>query len=171
MLAVACTAVAPLPNLSPDFTGPARTASPTPLDASTLNYPLTARAFVDALNTARFDDALALIDEHFTFGGDCDYKDRRIWSISDLASARSWLQVRIADHDHIQIVRFVQVPTREHALGLEIIRTSDSIRAAYSAGFVSPQVPMIIHFSLDGGQIQQLAFAWTTPIAQFRDCG
>jgi hypothetical protein len=170
-VAIACTAVGPTPSASPQLTGRARTPSPTPLDVSTLNYPNTARALVDALNEARLDDALALIDEHFAFGGDCDYQNRRLWSISDLDSARNWLQVRIADHDQIQIVRFVDMPTREHALGVEIVRSSDSIRAAYTAGVVRPRVPMVMHFSLDGRQIQQLAFAWTTPVAQFQDCG
>ena len=132
---------------------------------------MTARAFVDAVNAGRFDDAVALLDEHFAFGGDCDYKNRRLWNIADPESARVWLQALIADRDSIQIVKFVDVPSREHVLGLEIIRTSDSIREAYSFGFVRPLVPMVMHFSLDGRRIQQIAFAWSTPVSNFRDCG
>jgi hypothetical protein len=159
------------PTVAPGSTTQARVASPTPFDASTLNYPATARAFVAALNEGRFGDAVALLDEHFAFGGDCDYKNRRIWNIDSFESARVWLQALIADHDSIQIAKFVEVTTREHALGLELIRTSTSIRESYAAGVVRPVVPMVMHFSLDGRHIQQITYAWTTPVSQFRDCG
>jgi hypothetical protein len=170
LVVTACSAAVPLPTVAPSSTTQARVASPTPFDATTLNYPTTARAFVDAVDAGRFDEAIALLDEHFAFGGDCDYENLRLWNIADLEYARTWLQALIADRTSIQIVKFVDVPSRDHALGLEIIRSSDSIRAAYPAGVVRPQVPMVMHFSLDGRRIQYIAFAWSTPVANFRDC-
>jgi len=147
-----------------------RTSAPTPFDESSALFSDTARAFIAALDAGQFGPAYALIDEHFAFGGDCDYERRSIWSISDRDSARNWLQVRIADHDRIDVLRSVDVPSRERVIGLEIERSSDSIRAAEHTASVRPRVPLILHFSLDGRRIAGLAFAWSTPVGTFADC-
>jgi hypothetical protein len=157
-------------TVPPDSTRTPRTPAPTPFDDSARLFADTARTFIAALNAGQLDPAYALIDEHFAFGGDCDYERRSIWSISDRESARNWLQVRIADHDRIDIVGFVDVPSGERVLGAEIERSSDSIRAAEHTPSVRPRVPLILHFSLDGRRIAGLAFAWSTLVGTFADC-
>jgi hypothetical protein len=147
---------------------PARTALTT-FNASAALYPETFRAFVEAYNGSRYDDALALIDEHFTFGVDCDYAGRRLWYMTDRDAAAYWLRLRLDDHDRVDVLGSADAAGRESALGVEIARTSDTMRQR-GDGVVRPRVPLIVRFSVDGRRIVQLGLAWSTPVPSFADC-
>ena len=134
-----------------------------------MHYFDTFRAFVAAYNANRYDDALALIDDRFLSGSDCDYATRRAWYMTDRDSVAYWLRLRLADHDRIDIVRFVDIVNRDAAVGAEIARTSDTIQRGYGAA-VRPRVPLVVRFSLDGLRIIQLTPDWSGPALTFADC-
>jgi len=102
----------PLPTSSPGTRAP-RTFAPTPFDEGAVHHVETVRAFVDAYDAGRYDDAIAFIDERILFSGDCDYGSQKLYSISDHESATYWLRSRIADHDRIDIVQFVDLQDGE----------------------------------------------------------
>lgn len=167
----ACTSAVVPPQSSPPGTRPARTLAPTPFNEGTIRYADTVRGFLSALNDGRYDDALAFIDERILFSGDCDYEHRRLYSITDYESATYWLRARIADHDRLDVVRLVDLADGGSTIGVEIVRTSDTIRAhGYEGGTVRPRVPLFARFSADGRRITQLAFVWSRPVGTFDDC-
>jgi hypothetical protein len=171
LLAACSSSVVPPPQSEVSSTRVPRTPAPTPFNEGAVHYVDTVRAFVAAYNAGRYDEAIALIDERILFSGDCDYDGRKIYLISDHESATYWLRARIADHDRIDIVRFVDVPDGESTVGVEIVRTSDTIRSgAYPGGSVRPRVPLYVRFSADGLRILQLALIWSRPVATFSDC-
>ena len=149
-----------------------RTFAPAPFNEAAVRYPDTFRAFVSAYNAGKYDDALALVDERFMFGVDCDYDARKFWYITDHESAAYWLRTRLDDHDRIDIVRFVEATTGgENAMGVEIIRASDTIlHGGYGGTNVRPRVPMVVRFSLDGERVIQIGYAFSTPLPTFADC-
>jgi hypothetical protein len=159
------------PSSSPGTRAP-RTFAPSPFNEAAVRYPDTFRAFVAAYDAGRYDEALALIDDRFLFGVDCDYDARKFWYITDHESATYWLRVRVDDHDRIDIVRFVEATTGgDDAIGVEIVRSSDTIRQrGYIGGAVRPRVPMVVRFSLDGRRIIQLGYAFSAPLPTFADC-
>ena len=56
-------------------------------------------------------------------------------------------------------------------IGVEITRTSDTIRRGGYAGVaVRPRVTMIVRFSLDGRRIIQIGYQFSTPLPTFADC-
>lgn len=171
---IACSSsVAPTPSLTAaqSSSRAPRTSAPTPFNEGAVHYSDTASAFVSAYNAGNYDDAIARIDDRILFSGDCDYDNARLYSITDYESAMYWLRARIADHDRIDIVRFVEVQNPESAIGVEIVRTSDTIRArGYSGGSVRPRVPLFLRFSIDGLRIAQFAFVWSMPVPTFSDC-
>src|SRR5204862_2183507 len=116
------------------------------------------------------DAALALIDEHFVFGVDCDYEGARFYYISDRESASYWLHARLADHDRIEILRFVEPTGRDNAIGADIARSSDTIARRGYGMTVRPRVPLVVRFSLDGRRIIQIGFAFSGMLPTFSDC-
>ncbi|HEY8807506.1 MAG TPA: hypothetical protein VIN70_07985 [Candidatus Limnocylindria bacterium] len=159
----------PLPTSSPGTRAP-RTFAPTPFDEGAVHHVETVRAFVDAYDAGRYDDAIAFIDERILFSGDCDYGSQKLYSISDHESATYWLRSRIADHDRIDIVQFVDLQDGESSIGVDISRSSDTIRERGYGAAVRPRVPLFVRFSLDGRRIIQLAFKWSAPVGTFSDC-
>jgi hypothetical protein len=163
-----------VPAVTPTGFSPSRTPrtlEPTPFNEGVLHYADTVRAFVAAFDAGRYDDAIALIDERFLFGGDCDYDTAKLYRLDDRESVTYWLRSRIADHDRIDIVRFVELQDRGSAIGVEIVRTSDTIRSrGYAGGSVRPRVPLFVQLTLDGLRIGALAYVWSTPTATFSDC-
>ncbi len=169
LLAACSSSVVPPPSSSPGARTP-RTFAPTPFNEGAVHYVETARGFLDAYDAGRYDDAIVYIDEHILFSGDCDYDSRKLYSISDHESATYWLKGRIADHDRIDIIRVVDLQDGESTIGLEIARSSDTIRARGYGSAVRPRVPLFLRFSLDGHRITQLAFVWSRPVPSFADC-
>jgi hypothetical protein len=169
VLAACSSTVMPPPTSSPGTRAP-RTFPPTPFNEGAVHYVETVRAFVDAFDAGRYDDAIGYIDERILFSGDCDYGGRKLYSISDHESATYWLQARIADHDRIDIVRFVDFQDGESTIGVDISRSSDTMREQGYGGAIQPRAPLFVRFSLDGRRIIQLAFKWSTPVARFSDC-
>jgi hypothetical protein len=147
-----------------------RTFAPTPFNEGALHYMDTVRAFIDAYDAGRYDDAIALIDERFLFGGDCDYATAKLYRLDDRGSVTYWLRSRIADHDRIDIVRFVDLQDGESTIGVDISRSSDTIRDRGYASPVRPRVPLFVRFSLDGRRIISLAYKWSMPTGTFSDC-
>jgi hypothetical protein len=172
LLLTACSAsVVPPPPSEASSTRIPRTPAPTPFNEGAVHYFDTVRAFVAAYNAGRYDEAIARIDERILFSIDCDYDRRKLYSISDHESATYWLRARIADHDRIDIVRFVDLSDGESTVGVEIVRSSDTIRSgAYPGGSVRPRAPLFVRFSRDGLRIVQLGVVWSTPVATFSDC-
>jgi hypothetical protein len=169
LLLAACSSSFVPPASSPGTRAP-RTFAPTPFNEGAIHYVDTVRAFVDAYDAGRYDDAIAYIDDRILFSGDCDYDGRKLYYISDHESATYWLRGRIADHDRIDIVRFIDLQDGEATIGVEIVRSSDTIRARGYGAMVRPRVPLWVRFSPDGRRIVQLAFKWSTPVATFSDC-
>jgi len=168
-LAACSSSIAPFPSSSSGTRVP-RTFAPTPFNEGVVHYPETVRAFIDAYDAGRYDDAIAYIDDRILFSGDCDYDGRKLYYISDHESATYWLRGRIADHDRIDIIRFVDLQDGESSIGVEIARSSDTIRARGYGDAVRPRVPLFVRFSLDGRRIIQLAYRWSTPLFTFADC-
>jgi len=169
VLAACSSSVVPTP-----VTRPARTFAPSPFDPVTLRYPVTAAAFIGALNEGREADALGLIDEHFTFGIDCDYANRRLWYMTDREAAAYWLHLRIADHDRIDIVRSLDGGTYTSALRFEVRRSSDSIRGAgYPGGAIQPRANLVLRFNVEGSQVVQWVWEfgnYPPLVTPFPDC-
>jgi hypothetical protein len=169
LVLAACTSAVVPPQTSPPASRAPRTFAPTPFNEGTIHYADTVRAFVDAYDAGRYDDALAYIDERFMFSGDCDYGNRRIYSLSDREAMTYWLRAGIADHDRIDIVRLIDLGNGEATIGVEMARSSDTLRRSYG-GSIRPRVPMVIRFSPDGRRIMQLRYEWSMPVAPFADC-
>jgi hypothetical protein len=147
-----------------------RTFAPTPFNEGAVHYVETVRGFIDAYDAGRYADAIAYIDDRILFSGDCDYENGRSYYISDHESATYWLKARIADHDRIDILRFVDLQDGGSTIGVEIERSSDTIRARGYGPSVRPRIPLFVRFSPDGRRIMQLAYVWSTPTATFSDC-
>ncbi len=169
ILLAACSSAIVPPSPSPDTRAP-RTAAPTPFNEGTVHYTETIRAFIAAYNAGRYDDAIAYIDDRLVFSGDCDYDHRTLYYISDHEAATYWLRARIADHDHVDIVSFVDLQDGESTIGVEITRSSDTIRDGGYGPIVRPRVPVFVRFSADGLRITQLAYRWSRPVGDFGDC-
>jgi hypothetical protein len=174
LLLAACTAAVVPPSAPPSDTRATRTFPPTPLDPMAVRYPATAAAFIEALNAGREDDAYALLGEHFLFGADCDYANRRLWYITDREAARYWLHERVADHDRIEVLRNLDGGEYQSALRFEVRRSSDSIRrAGYGDGSLVPHAKLVLRFSVDGSQVIQWGWEfrqYQPPSAPFPDC-
>jgi hypothetical protein len=174
VLVAACTSAVVPPSVSAPATRAERTAPVTPFDPATARYPVTAAAFIKALNDGRESDAYALLGEHFLFGADCDYANRRLWYITDRDAARYWLHERVVDHDRVELLRTMDGGSYESALRFEVRRSSDSIRSAGIAdGSVVPYAKLVLRFSLDGSQLIQWGWEWRQympPSIPFPDC-
>jgi hypothetical protein len=173
VLVAACSSsVVPPLTVPPSPVRTTLTPAPRPFNEAAIHYADTFRAFVAAYDAGRYDDALALIDDRFLFGVDCDYEARKFWYITDHDSATYWLRIRLGDHDRIDIVRFVEVPTGvDSAIGVEVVRSSDTIRQrGYVGAAVRPRVPMVVRFSLDGLRITQIGYVFSAPLPTFADC-
>lgn len=168
LLAACSSSVAP-PSPSPG-TRPPRTFAPTPVPEGAAYYAGTVHGFIAAYNGGDYDAAMSFIDERFTFGVDCDYDGARFYYISDRESATYWLHARLADHDRIDILRFVDAPGRENAIGADIARSSDTIARRGYGTTVRPRVPFVARFSLDGRRIIQIGYAFSAPLPSFSDC-
>jgi hypothetical protein len=169
VLLAACSSSV-VPPASPPGTRAPRTAAPTPFNEGAAFYAETVRGFVAAYDRGDFDAALAFIDERFTFGVDCDYESARFYYISDHESATYWLRDRLADHDRIDVLRFVDATGRDNAIGADIARSSDTIARRGYGTTVRPRVPLVVRFSLDGRRLIQIGLAFSTPLPSFSDC-
>jgi hypothetical protein len=170
----ACTSAIVPPQSTPSNARPIRTFSATPFDPVTLRYPVTAAAFIQALNDGREDEAYALVGEYFLFGADCDYANRRLWYITDREAARYWVHERVADHDRIEVLRTLDGGAYQSALRFEVRRSSDSIRrAGVPDGSVVPYAKLVLRFSIDGAQVIQWGWEfrqYQPPSTPFPDC-
>lgn len=177
LFAACSSAVVPAPALLSTLpaTHAPRTPAPTPFDPATLRYPATAESFIAALSSGREDDAYRLIGEHFLFGVDCDYANRKLFYITDRESAAYWLHLRIADHERIDILRMMDGGRYQSALRFQVRRSSDSIRrAGYADGSVQPSANLVLRFSVDGSQVVQWGWEFGSdpaPVNRFPECG
>ena len=98
-------------------------------------------SFVDAYNSGRVDDALALLDDKVT-GSDCDYTHVTTVFFKGKTEAEAWLRERKVDADQLSIERILnQNPGETHVAGVTFARrTSNTLRSLGFAQGIQPKL-------------------------------
>lgn len=89
------------------------------------------QAFADAYRRQDVAGILALFPDLFNYW-DCDYARRENHFIRDKDTLAAWLRARFADHDRLEVTNIViggYGSTKPITGGIEVIRTSDALRA------------------------------------------
>jgi hypothetical protein len=130
----------------------------TPLPTST-NTPaaIVILTFFNALNTGRFDDATALLDDDIGIS-DCNFQAIKNISFAGKLEASKWLRERIADHDHFFVNDLEGPGTSPTVFGVGFDRrTSDTLRLLGFPNGIRNQVGAKVILTSDLKRLVRLA--------------
>jgi len=118
-------------------------------------------AFLDAYNSGRVDDALALLTADVSVS-DCDYRAIGVTFANGSEAARQWLRDRAADHDQLVLESILNEnpdpSTGSHVVGVAFARrTSDTLRSLGFPNGTAPQLGAKVAFTTTDDRVRGFA--------------